>query len=83
MGDSVMDDIDFDSGLRQLEQIVQRLESGDLTLEESLKVFEEGIGLVRHLTRKLDEAEKRIEILTQSEDGSIRIEDFEPRGKGQ
>jgi exodeoxyribonuclease VII small subunit len=83
MGDSVMDDIDFDSGLRQLEQIVQRLESGDLTLEESLKVFEEGIGLVRHLTRKLDEAEKRIEILTQSEDGSIRIEDFEPKGKGQ
>ncbi len=78
-----MDDIDFDSGLRQLEQIVQKLEGGQLTLEESLKVFEEGIALVRLLTKKLDEAEKKIEILTQSDNGSIHIEDFDPKGKGE
>jgi exodeoxyribonuclease VII small subunit len=77
-----MTDIDFDSGLKRLEGIVEKLDGGDLTLEESLKVFEEGIGLVRLLAKKLDEAEKKIEILTQAEDGSAVIEDFDPQGKG-
>jgi exodeoxyribonuclease VII small subunit len=74
-----MSDIDFDSGLKQLEGIVQRLDAGELSLEESLKVFEEGIDLVGLLTRKLDEAEKKIEMLTQAENGSIAIKDFDPK----
>jgi exodeoxyribonuclease VII small subunit len=74
-----MSDIDFDSGLKKLEGIVQRLDAGELSLEQSLKVFEEGIDLVRLLTKKLDEAEKKIETLTQAEDGSITIKDFEPK----
>lgn len=74
-----MSDIDFDSGLKQLEGIVQRLDAGELSLEESLKVFEEGIVLVGLLTKKLDEAEKKIETLTQAENGSIAIKAFDPK----
>jgi len=72
-------DINFDSGLKTLEAIVQRLDTGELSLEESLKVFEEGIGLVNILTKKLDEAEKKIETLTQNEDGSVVISEFDPK----
>lgn len=75
MGD--IGDIDFDSGLKKLEGIVTRLDTGELSLEDSLKIFEEGIELVSFLTRKLDEAEKKIETLTQAEDGSITISDLE------
>ncbi len=71
-------DIDFDSGLKQLEGIVQKLDAGELSLEDSLKVFEEGIELVRLLSGKLDEAEKKIETLTQAEDGSVTLEEFDP-----
>ncbi len=74
-----MSEIDFDSGLKKLEGIVQKLDAGDLSLEDSLKVFEEGIELVRLLAKKLDEAEKKIETLTQVEDGSITIEEFDPK----
>jgi len=74
-----VDDINFDSGLKKLEAIVQRLDTGELSLEESLKVFEEGIGLVNILTKKLDEAEKKIETLTQNEDGSVVISEFDPK----
>jgi len=74
-----MSEIDFDSGLKKLEGIVQKLDAGDLTLEDSLKTFEEGIELVRLLAKKLDEAEKKIETLTQAEDGSITIEEFDPK----
>ncbi len=74
-----MSDIDFETGLKKLEEIVQRLDTGDLSLEESLKIFEDGIDLVGLLTRKLDEAEKKIETLTQAEDGSITIKDFDPK----
>ena len=73
----ITNEIDFDSGLKKLEGIVQKLDAGDLSLEDSLKIFEEGIELVRLLAKKLDEAEKRIETLTQAEDGSVTIEEFD------
>jgi exodeoxyribonuclease VII small subunit len=75
---AAMSEIDFDSGLKKLEGIVQKLDTGELTLEDSIKVFEEGIELVRQLAKKLDEAEKKIETLTQAQDGSITIEEFDP-----
>jgi exodeoxyribonuclease VII small subunit len=74
----VMREIDFDAGLKKLEGIVQKLDTGELSLEDSIKVFEEGIELVRALAKKLDEAEKKIETLTQAQDGSIAIEEFDP-----
>ena len=67
-----MTDIKFEDALQRLELIVDQLESGNLALEESLKVFEEGVGLARRCAKYLDEAEKRIEILTRDESGLLR-----------
>jgi exodeoxyribonuclease VII small subunit len=69
-----MTDIRFEDALQRLELHVDQLEAGNLALEESLKVFEEGVGLARRCAKYLDEAEKRIEILTRDESGSLRAE---------
>lgn len=66
----------FEDALRELEDIVKRLESGDLPLEESLKIFEEGVTLSRYCFQKLEEAEKRVSILMKDE-GGMRREPFE------
>jgi exodeoxyribonuclease VII small subunit len=68
---------DFDKGLKELEGIVERLDRGELSLEDSLEVFENGIKLVRKLTRRLEEAQKRIEVLTEDEDGKMKLEPFD------
>ena len=70
--------IKFEEGLKRLEAIVERLEQGDLPLEESLAAFEEGIKLARLLSKKLSEAEKRVEILLKDEEGVLRPRPFEP-----
>lgn len=66
----------FEDALRELEDIVRRLESGDLPLEESLKTFEQGVTLSRYCFQKLEEAEKRVSILMKNEEG-IKREPFE------
>ncbi len=66
----------FEDAMRELEDIVKRLESGDLPLEESLKIFEEGVALSRYCFSKLEEAEKRVSILVKDESG-IKREPFE------
>ena len=58
----------FEEALGRLEDIVKRMEAGDMTLEESLKAFEEGIKLARLCSRKLDEAERRVEMLLKQEE---------------
>ncbi len=60
---------DFESAMKRLEQIVQMLENGNLPLEESLKVFEEGMKLVKFCSSKLEEAERKVSILVQESDG--------------
>lgn len=75
----------FEAALERLEEIVGRMESGDLTLDESLAMFEEGVRLAKHCTGKLDAAERRIEILLKGEDGVTGTAPFEPpeaRGRG-
>jgi len=72
-----MTDIKFEDALQRLEQIVDQLETGDLPLEESLKVFEEGVALARRCGKYLEEAEKRIELLTKDEAGLLKAEPFE------
>jgi len=62
----------FEDALTRLEEIVRTMEAGDLSLEDSLKVFEEGIGLVRFCSKKLDEAERRVEILLKENETLIR-----------
>ena len=66
----------FEAAMARLEEIVHALEAGNLSLEDSLRVFEEGTGLLRLCTRRLEEAERRIEILMQDETGGTRAEPF-------
>ena len=61
----------FEQAMKQLEKIVQDLESGDMPLEKAIKTFEEGIELSKFCSEKLDETEKRITILMQDADGKI------------
>jgi exodeoxyribonuclease VII small subunit len=61
----------FEEGMAALESLVSRLESGDLPLEEALGLFEQGVRFVRALQDKLNEAERRIEVLSRAEDGSL------------
>ena len=72
-----MKDIKFEDALQRLEEIVDKLESGELPLEQSLKVFEEGVGLARRCAKYLEEAEKRIETLTKDDAGLLKTEPFE------
>jgi len=72
-----MSDIRFEDALQRLEEIVDQLEAGKLPLEDSLKVFEEGVGLARRCAKYLDEAEKRIEVLTRDATGVLKAEPFE------
>ena len=64
----------FEAAMGELEAIVAQLESGDLPLETALAAFEQGVGLVRQLTQRLTEAESRVEQLTRSADGAVRLE---------
>lgn len=57
----------FEESLEKLEEIVRRMEAGEMTLEESLKAFEEGIKLSRLCMKKLDEADRRVELLLREE----------------
>ena len=66
----------FESAMKRLEQIVQDLESGDLSLEKTIGKFEEGVKLSRFCTEKLDETEKRINILLQDRSGNLHEEPF-------
>lgn len=69
-------DIKFEDALSNLESIVKKLESGELSLDESLVAFEEGIKLSRICSKQLDAAEKKIEILVKGEDGKLETKSF-------
>jgi exodeoxyribonuclease VII small subunit len=60
----------FEDAMERLEKIVQSLEGGELPLEEALKVFEEGMKLARFCSHKLEEAEKKVSLLIQENDGT-------------
>jgi len=64
----------FEASLQKLEQIVGQLEEGDLSLEESLKLFEDGVKLSRACQERLDQAERRIEILLKDDEGNSTLE---------
>ena len=73
---------DFESALKSLEDIVVQLEGGDLTLDRALELFEEGVEISRFCSSKLDEAERKVEALTKSTDGTLREEPFSEEGEG-
>jgi len=66
----------FEAALARLEDIVKELETGDLPLEQSLKLFEEGIKLSRICHKRLDEAERRVEILLKDKTGALTTHPF-------
>ncbi|MBW1972437.1 MAG: exodeoxyribonuclease VII small subunit [Deltaproteobacteria bacterium] len=69
----------FEEGIKRLEEIVEKLEKGDLLLEDSLKLFEEGIKLTRLLNQKLNETEKKVEMLIKDENGNIKTVPFDDK----
>ena len=67
----------FESSLKDLEKIVRRLEDGDLPLEESLKLFESGVRISRECQERLNQAERRIEVLLADENGNPALQTIE------
>ena len=66
----------FESALEELEQVVEQLESGELSLEDSLAAFEKGVGLVRFCNQKLNDVEKKIEILVKDKEGKLQLKEL-------
>ena len=73
MDEKAEDGASFAMRMAALERVVNDLESGELSLEDALRAFEDGIGLVRTLDAQLNEAERRIDVLTRTEGGKLRL----------
>lgn len=67
----------FESAMKRLEEIVHELEEGELSLEESLKIFEEGVNLSKFLTQKLTAAETKVQKLIKTQEGQYKTEPFD------
>lgn len=76
----------FETALEELEQVVEQLESGELNLEDSLSAFEKGVGLVKFCNQKLNEVEKKIELLVKDKEGKLQLKalaDLPEKDNGQ
>ena len=71
--------IPFEAAMERLEEITRLLESGAEGLDDSLKLYEEGVSLIRLCTKKLEDAEQSVKVLQMSEEG-ITLTDFESKG---
>jgi exodeoxyribonuclease VII small subunit len=71
----------FESSLEELERIVRELEQGELTLEKSLELFEHGVKLSRECQERLNQAERRIEILMRDNQGRAAVRPFDPENE--
>lgn len=72
--EAVAEGPDFETALEELEALVERMEGGSLSLDESLAAFERGIHLTRQCQQALNEAEQRVQILIEKDDGSLTTE---------
>jgi exodeoxyribonuclease VII small subunit len=63
----------FESALEELEGVIEQLESGNLSLEDSLAAFEKGVGLVKFCNQKLSEVEKKVELLIRDKEGKLQL----------
>lgn len=68
----------FEENLSQLETLVADLESGKLSLEDSLKAFEQGVQITRHCQSALRDAEQKVQVLTRNPEGATTLEPFDP-----
>jgi exodeoxyribonuclease VII small subunit len=73
----------FEEALERLQAIVKSLEDGDLPLADSLRLFEEGVGLTRLCAAKLEEAQSRIDVLTRGEQGDLNLQPLETRDEDE
>ncbi|MCR4434270.1 MAG: exodeoxyribonuclease VII small subunit [Clostridiales bacterium] len=73
----------FEEAISELEEVVKKLENGDLPLDESIELFQKGLELSRCCSKKLDEVEKKISRLIESEDGDIIETAFDPAGAAE
>jgi exodeoxyribonuclease VII small subunit len=69
-------DRNFETALEDLEQVVEQLESGDLALEDSLAAFEKGVGLAKFCNQKLNDVEKKVELLIKDKEGKLQLKTF-------
>ena len=74
---------DFERSLARLEEVVRRLESPQLSLDDAMKLFEEGVALSRECQKQLEEAEGRVEILLKNADGKLVAEPFDPERESE
>jgi exodeoxyribonuclease VII small subunit len=74
-----MAEMKFEEGLKKLEKIVSDLEDGNLSLDDALGKYEEGIKLSKICAKKLEVARKKVEILLKSEDGSVELKEFDEK----
>jgi exodeoxyribonuclease VII small subunit len=74
---------DFERSLARLEEVVRRLESPQLSLDDAMKLFEEGVALSRECQKQLEEAEGRVEILLKQADGKLVAEPFDPERESE
>jgi exodeoxyribonuclease VII small subunit len=74
---------DFEKSLVRLEEVVRRLESPQLSLDDAMKLFEEGVQLSHECQKQLEEAEGRVEILLKKADGKLTAEPFDPERENE
>ncbi len=72
---------EFERSLARLEEVAKRLENANLSLDEAMKLFEEGVQLSRDCQKQLEQAESRVEILLKKADGQLVAEPFAPEGE--
>jgi len=71
----------FEEAVEELERVVEQLESGELSLEDSLAAFENGVRLVKLCNQKLTEVERKIELLVKDKDGKLQLKPLEDLGE--
>jgi exodeoxyribonuclease VII small subunit len=74
---------DFERSLARLEEVVRRLESPQVSLDDAMKLFEEGVALSRECQTQLEEAEGRVEILLKKADSKLTAEPFDPESESE
>ena len=79
---SEADQVDFEASLAELEALVERMERGELSLDDSLGAFERGIHLTRTCQRALADAEQRVRVLLERENGDVELAETEDPGSG-
>jgi exodeoxyribonuclease VII small subunit len=75
--------VDFERSLVRLEEVVKKLESPQLSLDEAMKLFEEGVELSQECQKQLENAESKVEILLKRADGKLAAQPFEPEGENE